>query len=143
MPSETIKCPCCGQLARPTGAFRVDLNENLLYFRDKSLPLVPQLTELAFILARRMPATVLHETLISAVWGAAPLEDALNSLKVAIPKLRTAIAPLGLAVINTKSRGYRMEIMAAKSRTERTPLRPFHRRATITTLEEVFNDAHA
>lgn len=108
MKSDVIKCPCCGQGVPTTSAVVVSLEENRLVYRAQSIPLTPRLAELAFILARRMPATVAHEAIIGQMWGAMEGDNARVSLSVGIMHLRAALKPIGLDIINTREVGYRL-----------------------------------
>ncbi len=119
MTSEPVKCPCCGQATTPVDAVTVGLQENRLVYRGQSIPLWPRLAELAFVLARRMPETVSYDTIISAMWGEAEGTDASNSVKVAVHELRPKLAPLGLRIVNTKDRGYRLDVVTEMVRSER------------------------
>lgn len=111
MTSEPVKCPCCGQVTAPTDTVRVDLDVNRLYFGDRNVELVPRLAEVAHILSRRMPALVLHETIIGEMWG-----PQLN-VNVAISTLRKLLKPLGIQIVNVWGKGFRMT--ADLSRSER------------------------
>lgn len=118
MTETPVKCPCCGQTTRGEN-IRVDLGENMFYFNGQGMRLQPRLAELAFILARRMPETVSHDVIIGQMWGDAEPASAENSIKVAVGQLRIKLRTIGLTIVNTWARGYRMEVMPAMSRTER------------------------
>lgn len=89
-----------------------------MVYQGESISLTPRLAELAFVLARRMPETVSHDTITAALWGVNECETTFDSIKVAIHNLR-AVLPRGLAVRNTHSRGYRMEVVTEMLRSER------------------------
>ena len=125
MKSDTINCPCCGQVTAPTTAVVVDLNENVLRYAGHSLKLVCRLAEVAHILARRMPATVPMGDIIVKMWGGSEAAYADTNVKVAITQLRKTLRPIGLDIINTHSIGYRMAELSQTMRVQYSR-RPFH-----------------
>lgn len=118
MQSEDRICPCCGQSAPPTDGVTVSLTENRLFYREQSIHLTSRLAELAFILAKRMPETVVTGSIIQQLWGDCEGDFADTNIKVAVCQLRPRLKPLGLQIVTTWGKGYRMVALPVVSRTE-------------------------
>ena len=98
-------CPCCGQ-EMPRNGLVVSLDTNTVVVRGLHARLTPRLTEILAILAERMPAPVMHDTLISRLWGINESEHSADTLKVQVCLLRQALAPLGLRIVTYRTRGF-------------------------------------
>lgn len=101
-------CPCCGAAIDAAKPF-VDQNSSTLIYKGYSVKLETIDYRILELLTKRAPGVVAHDSLISHVWsGAREPEDAANSLKVGMCKVRRKLAPLGLSVVNVFSVGYRL-----------------------------------
>lgn len=116
MTSEPNKCPCCGQPVAG-GKIGMDLNENILRYDRHAIHLPKRLADLAFILVRRMPASVSREFIMHQMWGDREPDFAQENINVAICQLRKRVEPIGLRIITARGIGFRM---AEVSRTEIT-----------------------
>lgn len=115
MTSDTIKCPCCGQVTTAGTDVEFDLLQRTMRYGDKSLRLSGRLLKLAAILAGQMPKFMSHDYIVAKMWGDDDI-DAHGNLKVAVCQLRARIEHLGLTIENSWGCGYAMTEL---SRTER------------------------
>lgn len=98
-------CPCCGQFTR----FRkvaVSLDFNTLSFGEKTIHLTPQLAEIAFVLAGRMPGICTLAVLAERAWGACFVDDV--TMRVGISRLRRQIKSIGLSIETIRGIGWRL-----------------------------------
>lgn len=116
--TDTRTCPCCGQSAPPDDGVTVSLTENRLFYREHSIHLSARLAELAYILAKRMPETVVTGSIIQQLWGDCEGDFADTNVKVAVCQLRKVLQPIGLQIITTWGKGYRLAALPMVSRTE-------------------------
>lgn len=114
-----FRCPCCGSTVEGRQV-TVDLSENVLRFEGKSVLLPNRRAEIAHVLARRMPETVAVDAIISQVWGINEGTSADSNLKSMVWFLRRDLKPLGIEIVSTRNRGYRMALLPKLLRTERS-----------------------
>jgi DNA-binding response OmpR family regulator len=102
-------CPCCGT-ALKNQQIRVDLNTNTFLFREHSVPLTRQQTEIMDVLVKAAPGVASFEALAFGVWGSQEPDDLRNSLKVVITNMRRKLAPRGVpvAIVAVQGAGYRL-----------------------------------
>jgi len=100
-------CPCCGQAYRFTRV-KVSLDHNTISYDRQTVTLAPRNTEIVFVLASRMPATVRRDFMVEQVYGADFTVDGRNCIDMHMVAIRRAIAPLGLAIETIKEVGWRM-----------------------------------
>lgn len=99
-------CPCCGQLVSfETVAVSLDLNS--VSFRGRTIFLTPTLTEMAFILAKKMPRPVRREYMFERLWGHLGNQDS-KSMDVMIGLLRSRFFTLGITIETIRSVGWRV-----------------------------------
>jgi DNA-binding response OmpR family regulator len=120
-------CPCCGYDGRDklmltvtdterllvTPPVHVDLSSGLLYYRHRSVKLMPLPARLGALLAHRLERVVSHDTIIAELWpgpDGAPMTGA-KSVQVHACHLRNRIKPLGLGVEVVIRFGYKMVVL--------------------------------
>jgi DNA-binding winged helix-turn-helix (wHTH) protein len=115
---DVDRCKCCGQtLPFPADKVVVNLGDNRLWFRGRAVYLTTRQAHLAFVLVRRMPETVAHEAITQFMWGDRSTEWSDTNIKVGITELRRRVAGMGLRIVNTWGRGYRIEAIGKSSKT--------------------------
>lgn len=102
-------CPCCGQNMRVDRPL-LDLNNNVLVFRDNAVKLGPQPAELAAILLEAYPRTVPRGVIIERLWGVREPAFADNIVRINTCRLRKKLAPLGISVEALPKIGLRLVI---------------------------------
>jgi DNA-binding response OmpR family regulator len=106
-------CPCCGQRLPVNQDVEVYLEKNTVVHAGLTAKLTSKQAEVAYILARRMPAPVPNDMMLDQLYGGAtdaPV-SAENCLRVFTCKLRKAVRPIGLDVLNVYGRGYSLAVV--------------------------------
>jgi DNA-binding winged helix-turn-helix (wHTH) protein/TolB-like protein len=125
------------------GAVRLDASNRLLYKDGKQLSLQPKLVETLLVLITNAPALVDKETLLSAVWQDAIVEE--GGLKRNISLLRKALGDEGRFIETLPKRGYRFagEVKESWEKDATAPITPsahteiiLERRANLTIKRE-------
>lgn len=102
------QCVCCGQ---PVffEAVVVSLDFNSVSFRGRTISLTRTLTEMAFILAEKMPNAVRREYMFERLWGHLGNQDS-KSMDVLMGQLRSRFFTLGLTIETIRSVGWRIRV---------------------------------
>lgn len=108
----TNKCPCCGSDLAMTDRPIVSLDTNRLLAGGEIIQLTPREAEIAQMLSSRMPAPLDNESLISGIYGGMPTDDAYNTIKQFVFRLRRKLAPAGLSIRTIWGQGHVMEYRA-------------------------------
>ncbi len=101
-------CPTCGQTAPPID-IAVDLNNHAFIINGKSGKLAEIPLIILYTLARRYPNSIRYDSLLAAIYGAGEEpDDAANSLKVQVSRLRVTLAQYGAGIESIWGYGYRL-----------------------------------
>jgi DNA-binding response OmpR family regulator len=107
----TLALPCCPNCGAPfqPSKINVHVQSATVTFGGKTVHVNPTGARILKALTQRSFLT--HDALIFAVWTSSNLEeptDAMNTLKVHIGKVRRAVAPLGILILNVWGHGFRL-----------------------------------
>ena len=105
-------CPCCGQPAQ-FPRVTVSLDFNSLSFRGQVVFLPRQMTEIASVLAGRMPGICTREALIARAWGVRFVDDC--AVRVGVSRLRRLIKRIGLAIESIRGVGWRLIVISEQT----------------------------
>lgn len=99
------KCPCCGSDVTDSPRPIVSLDTNKLLASGEIIRLTPREAELMSVLVSAMPLPVDTERLIGRMYGATPVDDAYDTLKVYVCRLRKKLSPTTLELRTIWGRG--------------------------------------
>jgi DNA-binding response OmpR family regulator len=101
-----MDCPCCGQVIPDDGnRASVSLETNTVTFRGLATRLEPLQAEILSVIAEQAPRYITVDALMRRVFGILEQDGSIKGLHVAVSRMRKKIEPMGLRLINARSRG--------------------------------------
>lgn len=111
-----MKCPCCGSDLEKVDRPLISLETNKLLAGAEIVRLTRREAEIMSLLIDRMPVVVPNEMMIRKLWGVAEPDDAYDTVKVYICRLRKKIATCGLRLRTVWGEGHVLEYVNQEAR---------------------------
>ena len=107
------KCPCCGSDVSEADKPILSLDTNKLIASGGVIRLTAREAELMSVLTDAMPLVIDNERMIARIWGATPTDDAYDTLKVYVCKLRKKLKATNLEIKTIWGKGLALQYREA------------------------------
>ena len=105
---DSDACPCCGAPLSPSRLV-VDLDCNVIIYRDQRWRVTAQIAEFVYVLAKSWPKVVSIASMTQAIWGQHdPPASWPRTLWVYAWRVRRILADSGGSIVYTHGRGFRL-----------------------------------